>query len=46
MLKHRAVRVITCPVKKYIVVHPSRLNKGRALVQLLQVRGWAEGGVW
>lgn len=24
MLKHQAVRVITCPTKKYMVIHPSR----------------------
>jgi hypothetical protein len=24
MLKHQAVRVITCPTKKYIVIHPAR----------------------
>ncbi|KAM3567808.1 hypothetical protein VYU27_010054, partial [Nannochloropsis oceanica] len=41
MLKHQPVRVITCPVKKYIVIHPSRLNKGRALVHLLQDFGAA-----
>lgn len=39
MLKHQPVRVITCPLKRYIVIHPSRLNKGRALVQVLEEFG-------
>mmetsp|Transcript_20015 Transcript_20015/g.25223 ORF Transcript_20015/g.25223 Transcript_20015/m.25223 type:complete len:949 (-) Transcript_20015:258-3104(-) len=36
MLHNREVRVLMCPVKKYIVVQPKRVNKGRVISKLME----------
>ena len=45
MLANQPARVVTAPTKKYLVVQPSRVNKGRALTHVLAGRTtpWREG---
>ena len=42
MLANQPARVVTAPTKKYLVVQPSRVNKGRALAHVLAAAAAAD----